>query len=77
MRNLCITLLAIGIFILSIGHCLQEVKIANLERKLMRIEQGYDAVLTENQKMERMNDQILRLMSEGGWNGVDSMGTDN
>ena len=34
-------------------------------------------VLAENQKMGRMNDQILRLMTEGGWDAVVSSSTDN
>lgn len=77
MRDFCIFILALCIMVLTVGHYMQHIRIVNLERELMRIEQGYEAVLTENQKMERMNDQILRLMSEGGWNGMDSMGTDN
>ena len=64
-------LLAVGILVLSIGHCILDVKVKNLEQQLKRIEQGYEAVLAENQKMERMNDQTLRLMSEGGWKCTD------
>lgn len=75
MRDLCIFVLALCIMALTAGHCMQEVKIANLEQSLKRIEQGYNAVLAENQKMERMNDQILQLMSKGGWNAVDSDST--
>ena len=67
MRDFCICIMAFCILVLTIGHCIQEVKIANLEHQLKRIEYEYDAVLAENQKMERMNDQTLWLMSEGSW----------
>jgi hypothetical protein len=76
MRDFCICILSFCILVLTIGHCIQNVKIANLERQLKRIEYEYDAVLTENEKMERMNDQMLRLMAEGGWYDVVGFGTD-
>lgn len=75
MRDFCICILAFCILVLTIGHCLQQVRIANLEQSLKRVEQGYNAVHAENQKMERMNDQMLRLMTEGGWYDVVSTGT--
>ena len=67
MRDLTIVLLSIGILVLSIGHCLQEARIRNLEQTIKHVEQGYNAVLAENQKMERMSEQCLILMTEGGW----------
>lgn len=69
MRDLVIVLLSAAIIALLIGHGMQEMKIINLERQAIRIEQGYNAVLAENQMMERMHNQTLRLMSEGGWDG--------
>ena len=74
MRDLVVILLSIGILILSIGHCLQEIRIRNLEQTIKHVEQGYNAVLAENRKMERMCEQNLRLMTEGGWDGTISMG---
>ena len=76
MRDFCICMLAFCILVLTIGHCIQEVTIANLRQTVKHIEQGYEEVLAENQKMERMNDQMLRLMTEGGWDGTISMGAD-
>lgn len=68
MRDLVIVLLlSIGILVLSIGHCMQEMKITNLERQSSRIEQGYQAVIAENQQLQRINEQNLLLLSEGGW----------
>lgn len=55
---------------------MQEVKITNLERQLKRIEYEYDAVLAENEKMVRLNDQTLQLVI-GGWNGVVGSSSDN
>lgn len=77
MRDFCICMLAFCILVLTIGHCIQEVTIANLRQTVKRIEYEYDAVLAENQKVGRMNDQILRLMTEGGWNAVVGSSTDN
>lgn len=76
MRDFCICIMAFCILVLTIGHCLQSVEIANLRQTVKRIELEYEAVLTENEKMDRMNDQMLRLMAEGGWNDLVSMGTD-
>ena len=81
IRDFCIVMLSFCCTILAIGHYMQEVKIANFEQSLKRIEQGYNAALAENQKMERMNDQLLQLMAEGswpergGWDGIISDGT--
>ena len=67
MRNLIIILLSACCLILSIGHMIQEYDIANMKQTLKRIENGYNAVLAENRKLERMNEQNLRLLAEGGW----------
>ncbi len=77
MRDFCICMLTFCILVLTIGHCIQSVEIANLRQSLKRIELEYEAVLAENQKMGRMNDQMLWLMSEGGWNDVVSFGASN
>ena len=67
MRDFCICILSFCIIVLTIGHCIQDVKITNLERQLKRIERGYDAVIAENEKLVRMNDQTLRILAEGEW----------
>lgn len=67
MRDLTIVLLSVSMLVLSIGHCMQEMKIANLERQSKRIEQAYQAVIAENQRLQRINEQNLLLLSEGGW----------
>lgn len=55
---------------------MQEVKITNLERQLKHIEYEYDAVLAENEKLERMSEQCLILMT-GGWDEMVSISTGN
>ena len=67
MRNLVVILLSFGMLALSIGHCMQEMKITNLERQSRRIEQAYQAVIAENQQLQRINEQNLLLLSKGGW----------
>lgn len=67
MRDLTIVLLSVSILVLTIGHYMQEMKITNLERQARRIEQAYQAVIAENQRLQRINEQNLLLLSEGGW----------
>ena len=51
------------------------IGITNLERQQLRIEQEYQAVITENHELVRMNEMNLRLMAEGGWDGFDPIST--
>ena len=67
MRDLTVVLLSVSILVLTIGHYMQEVKITNLERQSSRIEQAYQAVIAENQQLQRISEQNLLLLSEGGW----------
>ena len=63
-------LLAIVIAALIITSVQQDIRITNLERQLLRIEQEYQAVITENHKLVRLNETNLRLLAQGGWNEV-------
>ena len=67
MRDLTTVLLSVSILVLTIGHYMQEMKITNLERQSSRIEQTYQAVIAENQQLQRINEQNLLLLSKGGW----------
>lgn len=42
-------------------------RIYNLERQMIRIEQEYQKVITQNEQLKRINDQNIRLLAEGGW----------
>lgn len=67
MRDLTIVLLSVSMLVLSVGHYMQEMRITNLERQASRIEQAYQAVIAENQQLQRINEQNLLLLSKGGW----------
>ena len=67
MRDLVIVLLAICCLVLSIGHYIQEYDIVNMKQTLRRVEHGYNEVLAANEQLERINNQNIRLMTEGGW----------
>ena len=67
-------LLAIAVAALIITSVHQDIRITNLERQQLRIEQEYQAVITENSKLVRLNETNLRLLTQGGWDEVSSMG---
>lgn len=75
MRDICIIVLSLCILVLTIGHCIQEYDIANMKQTLKRIEHGYNEVLAENEQLERINNQNIRLMTEGGWDAVVGVNT--
>lgn len=64
--HLIIVLFLIVIF-LSGGLIRVSHRVTNLERQQLRIEQEYQRVITQNEQLKRINDQNLRLMTEGGW----------
>lgn len=55
------------------------VRVINLEKQQLRIEQEYQRVITQNEQLKRINEQNIRLLSQGGWNNdeVSSICTDN
>ena len=63
-------LLAIAVAALIITSVHQDIRITNLERQQLRIEQEYQAVVTENSKLVRLNETNLRLLAQGGWDEV-------
>ena len=75
MRDFCICMLAFCVLVLAIGHCIQSVEITNLRQSIKHTEQGYQAVIEENKKLQRINEQNLQLIAEGGWYDVVSTGT--
>lgn len=74
MRYLVTVLLA-WVLIATIALIYTEVRVTNLERQLVRIERGYNEVLEANEQLERVGNQNLRLMSEGGWDAILSTDT--
>ena len=47
---------------------MQATEIRNLERKQCKLEQYCDIIVEENKQLQRVNEQNLSLMAEGGWN---------
>ena len=62
-----ISFLIAAVFCMFIRQCFIANRLANTERQLMRIEQKYQAVIAENEKLVRMNNQALLLLTQGGW----------
>ena len=66
MRYL-VTVLSAWVIIITISLLYMEVRVTNLEKQLIRVERGYNEVLAANEQLERINNQNIRLMTEGGW----------
>lgn len=70
MKHVVAALIA-AVFCMFIRQCFIASRLANTERQLMRIEQKYQAVIAENEKLVRMNNQTLRLLTNGSWEEVE------
>ena len=66
MKYLVSFLIAV-VFCMFVRQCFIVNRLENAERQLMRIEQRYNAVLAENEKLVRMSNQSLRLLVNGSW----------
>lgn len=55
---------------LFIWHCRLAIRVTNLEKQQLRIEQEYQRVITQNEQLKRINNQDIRLLAEGGWYGI-------
>lgn len=58
----CLFMLAV-----TIGLCICKIQITNLEKQQLRIEQEYQRVITQNERLKRINNQNIQLLSQGGW----------
>ena len=70
MRDWIIAFISLILFLFGIKIIMMDMRIRNLEQSAKHIEHAYDAVITENEKLIRMSDQSLRLVTEGGWDAV-------
>ena len=70
MRDWIIAFISLLLFLFGIKIIMMDMRIRNLEQSAKRIEHAYDAVIAENEKLIRMSDQSLRLVTEGGWDAV-------
>lgn len=62
-----VSFLIAAVFCMFIRQCFMVNRLENAERQLMRIEQRYNAVLAENEKLVRMNNQTLLLLTDSSW----------
>lgn len=70
MRDFILSVISLLLCILAIKIIMMDIRIRNIENTVKRCEQGYAAVVTENEKLVRVTDQTLQLMLQGGWNGI-------
>lgn len=66
MKYTVVALIAL-VFCLFIRQCFLVTRIANVERQLLRIEQENKHIMEQNTQLKRINDQNLKLLSQGGW----------
>lgn len=67
IKDWLIGILSIIVVALVVTSVQQDRRITNLERQQLRIEQEYQYVITQNEQLKRINEQNLRLLSQGGW----------
>lgn len=72
MRDFVLALMTLILVLFGIKIIMMDIRIRNVEQTTKRTEQGYNAVLAENEKLVRISNQSLRLLS-GGWDGGDNI----
>lgn len=72
MRDFVLALMTLILVLFGIKIIMMDIRIRNVEQTTKRTEQGYNAVLAENEKLVRISNQSLRLLS-GGWDGRDNI----
>jgi hypothetical protein len=55
------------VFCLFIRQCFLVTRITNVERQMLHIEQENKRIIEQNIQLKRINDQNLKLLSQGGW----------
>lgn len=65
MRDFVIALMTLIIVMLGIKIVMMDIRVRNIEHTVMRCERDYEVVVEENQKLLRINEQDIRLLSEG------------
>ena len=66
MKYIVSILVGVAVMLL-IWHCGLAIRVTNLEKQQLRIEQEYQRVITQNEQLKRVNNQDIRLLAEGGW----------
>lgn len=78
MKWLTTLILVLYTSILTVWLAIQSSDIRNLERKYCKIKHTCDIIIKENQQLQRINNQNLRILAEGGWDAyISSVSTSN
>jgi len=77
MRDFVIAFMTLIIVLLGIKIIMVDVRVRNIEQTAKRCETGYQAVVDENKKLQRINEQNLRIMAEGGFDALAGNSTNN
>lgn len=77
MRDFIIALMTLIIVILGTKIITMDVRVRNVEQAIKRCEAGYQVVVDENKKLQRINEQNFRIMAEGGFDALAGNSTDN
>lgn len=67
MRDFVLALMTLIIVILGIKIIMVDVRVRNVEQTVKRCEMDYHAMASENAKLQRINDQNIRLLTDGTW----------
>lgn len=71
MRDFILSAISLLLCVLAIKIVMMDIRIRNIERAVQRCETGYEAIITENEKLVRVTDQTLQIMLRGGWECMD------
>lgn len=77
MRDFVIAFMTLIIVLFGIKIIMMDVRVRNIEQTIKRCETGYQAVVDENKKLQRINEQNLRLIAEGGFDALAGNSTNN
>lgn len=65
MRDFIIALMTLILVLLGIKIIMMDIRLRNMEQSVKRCEFDYQCVADENKKLQRINDQNLRILAEG------------
>lgn len=76
MRDFIIVILSIIVIALGVKVACTDLRIQNIEIAIENTEEKYWVVIAENEQLRRINDQNIRLLTKGGWDGLDTRDED-
>ena len=67
MRDFIIALMTLILVIFGIKIIMMDIRVRNVEQTVKRCETDYHAMASENAKLQRINDQNIRLLTDSTW----------